>query len=93
MTTSRRSTSFEGTNDGPIPDMGIAKPTGKKVAIPTLTIVKIDGGKVTHAWIFYQSLAMMMQLGVHCAAAAAHRDELVAARAQRRHEQLAPRRR
>jgi hypothetical protein len=56
--------SFEGTNDGPIPDMGITKPTGKKIAVPTLSIYKLDGGKVKAAWIFYQSLAMVMQLGV-----------------------------
>ncbi|HEX4455764.1 MAG TPA: nuclear transport factor 2 family protein [Kofleriaceae bacterium] len=54
---------FEGTNDGDLPSMHLKK-TGKKVSLPFLAIDKLDAGKVTAAWIFYQGGGFANQLGV-----------------------------
>lgn len=58
---------FEGTNDGDLVDAkakSTLPKTGKKISVPVLAIYKLDGGKVKRAWIFYQSAAMLQQLGV-----------------------------
>lgn len=52
-----------GTNDGDMPAMHLKK-TGKSVNVPYLMIMKIDGGKVTNAWLFDQGLAFATQLGL-----------------------------
>jgi predicted ester cyclase len=53
---------LEGTNDGTMP--GIKTPTKKPLALPRLTIEKIDGGKIKSAWGFAQALAFTQQLGL-----------------------------
>jgi predicted ester cyclase len=52
-----------GTNDGDLPMMKLKK-TGKTVTMRTAEIVRIEGGKVKEHWIFYNGLAMAMQLGL-----------------------------
>ena len=59
---------MDGTNNGPLADMGIKKATNKKISLPYLEIDQIDGGKVKHTWLFYQSMAMMQQMGMMPAA-------------------------
>jgi predicted ester cyclase len=54
---------LEATNDGDMPMMKLKK-TGKKVAVPHLMVMKIDNGKVKAAWLFEQSMAFPMQLGL-----------------------------
>jgi steroid delta-isomerase-like uncharacterized protein len=54
---------FEGTNDGDLPSMHLKK-TGKKVSLPFLAIHKLDSGKVTATWIFYEGGSFASQLGV-----------------------------
>lgn len=55
---------MDGTNNGPLSDMGIKKATNKKVSLPFLEIDQIDNGKVKHTWLFYQSIALVQQLGL-----------------------------
>ena len=62
---------LEGTNDGPMPQMGIKKATGKKVSAPFLAVHKIENGKVKATWIFSQSMAFASQLGLMPAPGAA----------------------
>jgi predicted ester cyclase len=54
--------SFEGTNDGDMPSMGLKK-TGKKVTNRFLEIFRLEGGKVVEDWLFYNGAAFMAQLG------------------------------
>ncbi len=53
--------SFDGTNDG---DGMMGKKTGKKISEPFLQIEKIEGGKLTMAWVIYQNMGFMMQMGM-----------------------------
>ncbi len=53
--------SFDGTHDG---DGVMGKKTGKKVSEQFLQIEKLDGGKITMAWVIYQNLGFMTQLGM-----------------------------
>jgi ketosteroid isomerase-like protein len=55
--------SFDGTNDGDVPALKLKK-TGKKIAMPFLGVYEIDGGKVKHAWVFFQTKAFADQLGL-----------------------------
>jgi predicted ester cyclase len=55
---------FEGTNTGPMPAMGIKKPTGKAVSIRYLDITRWEGGKLKEEWLFYDGMAMARQLGL-----------------------------
>jgi predicted ester cyclase len=50
-----------GTNDGDLPMMKLKK-TGKTFTSPFLHVVKIEGGKITKSWIFYQPMGMAAQL-------------------------------
>ena len=50
-----------GTHDGEL--SGIA-PTGKRVTLPGMEIVRISGGKLVEGWEGYDSMNMMRQLGV-----------------------------
>jgi ketosteroid isomerase-like protein len=61
---------LDATNDGDLPMMKLKK-TGKKVSIPHLMVMKIEGGKIKNAWLFEQSLAMPIQLGLMPAPGAA----------------------
>jgi steroid delta-isomerase-like uncharacterized protein len=49
-----------GTHDGEM--AGIA-PTGKRVTLPGMEIVRISGGKLVEGWEGYDSMNMMRQLG------------------------------
>ncbi len=53
---------FEGTNTGDMPSMGMKK-TGKKVTSKFLEIVKFEGGKVKDDYLFYNGAAWAAQLG------------------------------
>jgi len=55
---------FEGTNKGPIPAMGIKKPTGKTVSARYLDIARWEDGRIKEEWLFYDGLAMAGQLGL-----------------------------
>jgi ketosteroid isomerase-like protein len=57
-----------GTNDGPAPDMGIAKPTRKAVSVKFAQLFKLKDGKVTNSWGYWNSLALAQQLGLAPAA-------------------------
>jgi steroid delta-isomerase-like uncharacterized protein len=50
-----------GTHRGPL--MGIP-PTGRKVTVPGISIDRIVDGKSAEAWINYDVMGMMQQLGV-----------------------------
>jgi steroid delta-isomerase-like uncharacterized protein len=52
---------FTGTNDGPMMKM---KATGKKVSTAYLQVDRFEGGKIKETWLFYNSMAMAMQLGL-----------------------------
>jgi predicted ester cyclase len=50
-----------GTHEGDL--MGIA-PTGNRVTLPGMEIVRFSGGKLAEGWEGYDSMVMMQQLGV-----------------------------
>jgi steroid delta-isomerase-like uncharacterized protein len=50
-----------GTHDGDL--MGIP-PTGNRVTMPGMEIVRISGGKLAEGWENYDLMGMMQQLGV-----------------------------
>ena len=50
-----------GTHDGEL--SGIA-PTGNRVTLPGMEIVRISGGKLVEGWEGYDSMNLMRQLGV-----------------------------
>ncbi|HEY1549004.1 MAG TPA: ester cyclase [Kofleriaceae bacterium] len=54
---------FNGTNDGDMPAMHLKK-TGKKVSMPVLAIYKLDNGKVSAGWLFYEGGDFARQLGI-----------------------------
>lgn len=55
---------FEGTNDGPVPMMGIATATKQAVKVPYLEITKYEDGKIKEDWLIYESMAFAQQLGL-----------------------------
>ncbi len=55
---------FAGTNDGAMPEMGIAKKTGKQVSVHFLQLFKIKDGKIKNSWGFWNSMKMAMDLGM-----------------------------
>ncbi|MDY6765349.1 MAG: ester cyclase [Halobacteria archaeon] len=52
---------FVGTHEGEY--RGI-EPTGKKVEVPVMSIVRIEGGKIVEEWSVIDRLELMQQLGV-----------------------------
>lgn len=52
---------FIGTQTGPL--MGIP-PTGKEVRMPGISIYRIANGQMQEAWVQYDALGLMQQLGV-----------------------------
>ena len=50
--------SFEGTNTGGMPSMGIKK-NGKHVVSRFLDILRLDGGKIAEDWLFYNGAAFV----------------------------------
>jgi predicted ester cyclase len=55
---------FTGTNDGPLPRMGLKKATKKPVTLHQAHVFRLDGGKVLQHWIFSNGLAIGLQLGL-----------------------------
>jgi predicted ester cyclase len=55
---------LEATNKGPMPAMGIRRPTGRTVSIRYLDIARWERGKIKEEWLFYESMAMAAQLGL-----------------------------
>jgi len=55
---------FEATNKGAMPDMGIKKPTNKSVRAHFIEITKYEGGKTKEDWLFFDSMAFASQLGL-----------------------------
>jgi len=54
-------TTFNGTQQG---EMQGIPATGKNVSIPSITIFRLDNGKIAEGWLVNDSLGMMQQLGV-----------------------------
>jgi steroid delta-isomerase-like uncharacterized protein len=54
-------TTFNGTHKG---DMQGIPATGKSVSIPSITIFRLDNGKIAEGWLVNDNLGMMQQLGV-----------------------------
>jgi predicted ester cyclase len=52
-----------GTNKGPMPSMKIKKPTGKSINFTQASIVRVENGKVVQGWGFWNSMALVSQLG------------------------------
>ena len=50
-----------GTHDG---ELAGIPPTGNRVTLPGMEIVRISGGKLVEGWEGYDSMTMMRQLGV-----------------------------
>ncbi len=58
-------TTFRGNNRGTMPMMGINSPTGKQVVLPSVSINRLSpDGKIIERWDEYDSLSMMVQLGL-----------------------------
>jgi predicted ester cyclase len=55
---------LEATNTGPMPAMGVRKPTGRAVSLRYLDITHWERGKIEEEWLFYDSSAFMGQLGL-----------------------------
>ncbi|MGE3455258.1 MAG: ester cyclase [Kofleriaceae bacterium] len=53
-----------GKNDGIAPAMGFAKKTGKPFTMHVIELARLEGGKVKEHWLFYNGMAMAMQLGM-----------------------------
>jgi predicted ester cyclase len=56
--------SFTGTNKGPMPEMGLKKPTGKSVSVRFFEVVKFENGKAEEDWTFFNGAAFASQLGM-----------------------------
>ena len=54
-------TTFNGTQQG---EMQGIPATGKSVSIPSITIFRLDNGKIAEGWLVSDNLGMMQQLGV-----------------------------
>lgn len=55
---------FEGTNTGPLPAMGIKQKTGKHVVSHFVEIFRLEKGKIAEDWLFYNGAAFAGQLGL-----------------------------
>src|SRR5262249_32597223 len=62
---------FEGTNAGAMPSMGIKKATGKPVKVQFVEIGKFENGKTKEDWLFFDGMAFGSQLGLAQAGAPA----------------------
>ncbi len=53
-----------GTHNGPLiaPSGGSIPPKGKKTTVPGSTALEIEGGKVTHTWIYWDMVTPLGQL-------------------------------
>jgi ketosteroid isomerase-like protein len=55
---------FEGTNTGPMPSMGLKKKTDKHASGRYLEIFRLENRKVAEDWLFYNGAAWAAQLGL-----------------------------
>jgi predicted ester cyclase len=55
---------FEGTNDGPMPAMGLKKGSGKPVKARFIEIYRFENGKIAEDWLFYNGASFAGQLGL-----------------------------
>lgn len=55
---------FEGTNTGPMPSMGLKKKSDKHVVTRYIEIYRLENGKVAEDWLFYNGAAFAAQLGL-----------------------------
>ena len=53
-----------GTNKGPMPAMGVKRPTGKTVSIQYLDVTRWENGKLEEEWMFYDGPTFARQLGL-----------------------------
>jgi len=51
---------YSGTQEGP---MGPFPPSGKKLAIPFIGILRIEDGRIAEIWVEWDNLNALMQLG------------------------------
>lgn len=54
-------TTFNGTHKA---EMQGIPATGKAVSVPSITIFRLENGKITEGWLIFDNLGMMQQLGV-----------------------------
>jgi steroid delta-isomerase-like uncharacterized protein len=54
-------TAFNGTHQG---EMQGIPATGKSVSMPSITIFRLDNGKIAEGWLVSDNLSLMQQLGV-----------------------------
>jgi predicted ester cyclase len=55
---------FDGTNDGPMPALGLKKGTGKSVKSQFIEVFRFENGKVAEDWLFYNGASFAGQLGL-----------------------------
>jgi len=53
-----------GTNTGPMPAMGLKKPTGKAMSFTGVYVTRFENGKAVEGWDFYNGMAIALQLGL-----------------------------
>jgi predicted ester cyclase len=53
-----------GTNTGPMPAMGVKRPTGKAISFRYLDITRWENGKLKEEWMFYDGPTFARQLGL-----------------------------
>ena len=53
---------IRGTHQGEIEEFG--PPTGRQVEVKSITISRIEGGKIVEDWDSYDNLSIMQQLGL-----------------------------
>jgi predicted ester cyclase len=53
-----------GTNKGPMPAMGVKRPTGKAISIQYLDVTRWENGKLKEEWMFYDGPTFARQLGL-----------------------------
>lgn len=54
-------TTFNGTHQG---EMQGIPATGKNISVPSITVFRLDNGKIAEGWLVNDRLGMMQQLGV-----------------------------
>jgi len=57
-------TTFRGTNRGTSPMMGITSATGRQVVLPSVAFCRLSDGKIVERWDEYDTLNLMVQLGL-----------------------------
>jgi predicted ester cyclase len=55
---------LDATNKGPMPSMGIRKPTGKSISVRYLDITRWENGRLEEEWLFYDGMKVAGQLGI-----------------------------